>query len=631
MMDTTIQPATYEERPSESADAAKWLETIKKTRDFDKASREQYARDRRYARGDCGQFVVDVNICGTYIDILNSFLYARDPDIDCLPAESTGEARLENARLFGKTLEIVIRRLWRRGKLKSQAERWVRSALTVGIGWMKVTWQRQMGEDPIIRNQLNSLQDNLQRLAQSKKDATEGNVADTDALEASLEQQIAGLQAKVEVLQAHGLGIDFVSAEDMTVSPDCADIGAYADAPWIAHRTFIATDDARAMFPKVADKIKSATTYQQVKPKDPAERRDAGTVASVSAEDADQYVQGSGDACGTSVCVYEVWHHKDNTVLTLVEGLNCYARDPYQPTPGTSRWYPFFQWSPIKVDGDRHPQSLVTRSARLLDEYNRIRSKYMQHRDRIMPKTGFDSTNLSKEDADKIAGGLTGEMIPLKPTRPGTPIAQLLQPITYPNIDPALYDTSVIRSELEMIWGIQEALSASIRVAKTATEAEIQQTGTNARTGHQRDTLDGVMTEIAQYTGEIAVQSLSLEDVQGIAGPEALWPEGITIDDLEDILVVEIRAGSTGKPNTTAQREAWATIMPLLQNAIMQVAQMRQSDPLDVADCIAELVGETLERTGEHIDPERFLPAAPQIPPGMDPMAAQPVPTEQLQ
>ena len=53
-------------------------------------------------------------------------------------------------------------------------------------------------------------------------------------------------------------------------------------------------------------------------------------------------------------------------------------------------------------------------------------------------------------------------------------------PIQYQQLDPAVYDTRIIMEKFELVWGLQEAMQGSIDTAKTATEAEIQQGGTQA-------------------------------------------------------------------------------------------------------------------------------------------------------
>jgi hypothetical protein len=731
-MDTTpVQPfsagvasaaAPFEDpqaKAQECADVKQWFKKIERARKFDENSRKQYAKDRRYARGDSGTFEVDVPIAASYIQVLQTFLYARDPDLDVLPAASTepppadevarmarqrlqqdpateaqlhqigdqaaagatqqkasmvaqltpiathaiqqnggqlpdvsklpqvpqppdpqqaGEAairgkfdelvksatsklaepyqkRRDDAKQFGTTLELVISRLWKKAKLKEQAEPYVASALTIGIGWLKASWQERRGRDPVIQNQINDLQDNLRRVAMMRAALAEGDVADVDAQKADIEQEMQGLEAKVEVVLARGLAIDFVNAEDIQVAMNVRNVSCYKDAPWIAHRTFAPVDDAKVMCPGAAKRMDKATLYTARKPVDPAETRDVGSMADVTPTDADAFTKGAGGSLTIAedgdVCIWEIWNRDSNMVITLIEGLDCYAVEPYAPQPGTTRFYPFFQFTIGMVDGERHPRSLITRSQRLLDEYNRTRSNFAEHRRRIKPKTAFDSSNIDEEQATKIESGGIQEMVGIKPLRPGTPMQNLLAPISYAPIDPALYDTAPIRAELEMIWGVQEALSSSIQTAKTATEAEIQDSGTKSRTSYMRDGLDMSMGELAEYTAEVAIQMMTRDDAVQIAGPYALWPEGIGIDDIDSLVTVDIRAGSSGKPDTARQRQAWATAFPLIQNAILQVGQLRKSTPEDVADCVEELIGETLERMGDRLDPARFLPSVP--------------------
>jgi hypothetical protein len=52
------------------------------------------------------------------------------------------QERKRQEKMFCETLEIVVSRSWLTARLKHQAIRWVRSALTVGIGWLKVQWIR---------------------------------------------------------------------------------------------------------------------------------------------------------------------------------------------------------------------------------------------------------------------------------------------------------------------------------------------------------------------------------------------------------------------------------------------------------------------------------------------------------
>ncbi|MGA0588086.1 hypothetical protein ACO2Q2_13295 [Dyella sp. KRB-257] len=697
----------------ECADVKRWQKAISDAREFDKVARKRYARDRSYARADKTHFEVDVPIAQSYVDVMRSFLYAQDPDVDVTPsplteppphkailamaakgmqpgqqlpsaiasllgtqggqgaspalpggpapaelaqagaqgaggADAAGEDQLrqmvstllepyqrmrENAEQFAATLEIIVPALWRKAKLKAQAKELVGSSLTIGPGWLKAVWLQRMGRDPEIEAQINDIQDNLARMAQLRKEIADGSASDIDASEAELKRQAEGLEAKVEIVVARGFAIDFVAGEDIQVSMDCRDLASYTEASWMAHRSFHRVEDAKAEHPDIADKMNRAITYYPVKPRDTDKARDSGSMdTGATAADADAFTTSTGNTSEAStmsgeafLCKWEVWDRTTSTVVQFFEGMDCYAKPPFPPYPATTRFYPFFGYFIGHVNGERHPRSLITRSERLFDEYNAIRSNYRKHRRRAIPKCGFDATNYDDQQIAKLEGATTGELVGLKPVRPGEPIDKSIVPIQYNQVDMALYDTGVIRAELEMIWGIQEALSSSIHTAKTATEAEIQQHGTESRTGYMRDDLDEMLSDLATYTAEVALQVLDENDVTEIAGPWALWPTGMTVEDLQSLVKVSIHAGSTGKPNTAARRQAWAAILPPLQNAIEQVAKLRGSSPDDVADCIEAMIEETIATTGERIDANKFLPDPPRTPPAPVPPPQPPI------
>ncbi len=621
------EAAEAQAKLAEEADCKKWLKCIKDARDFDKEARKGYAKDRTYCRGQANDDVFDVyvNIAGTYVDILTGFLYARNPNVDVLPAESCGPSRLEQARKLGKTMEIIIASLWKKGRLKLAMDDLVRSGLSVGIGWIKAAWHNRTERDPMIEQQITDLQNNIQRIQRIEVDMAKGDAPDPDALRAAYEQQLMGLEGQVETVLSRGMFIDFVRAEDIQVSTEVSSLKHYLNAPWIAHRSFITLEKAKEQFPEVEECLGSASQYFPVKVEDQTVPS-SNPLAQTSADDAEAFRSGTGALNSTSahLCVWEVWNRESNVVLTFAEGLNKYLREPYTPGEATTRFYPFFQFSPIWVDGQRHPQSMISRSRSLLDEYNRVRTNYREHRRRAIPKTGFDSGTLEPQEVKKIQDAASGEMVGINTQ--GQPIGNVLAPIQYNQIDPALYDTGTIRAELEMLWGIQEALSSSINVAKTATEAEIASQGTESRLGYMRDGLEGMASDLAQYTAEVALQELPDDEAAVLAGPEAYWPQQIGPESLQSLVNVEIRAGSSGKPNTSARMQQWAQILPQLSQGIPAIGQFLGSSQQEIGRALAELVKETFERTGERIDPERFIPAAPPAQPGMPgvPPGAQP-------
>ncbi len=679
-MDTVAPGANPETPDRERADVARWHKRIKEARDFDEMAREQYARDRRQARGDSG-FEVDANVLGTYIDISESFLYARNPDVDVLPSRAVEppdasevmdailavvpptpppqpallgmiagpvdpmvqqaivqqQAQAEHARImerfrkrqrdakhFAETLEIVVSQLWRDARLKTRARKSVRSALTTGCGWLKASWQERTAPSAETLQTINDLQDNLKRLRALQVDAKEASGDELETKAVDIERQIAALQAEVETVIARGFVIDFVRSDDMQVAPG-VDLSDFQDSPWMAHRIPMLVDEAKAAFGLDDEALRSATRFYARKPE--MIQRDSPMLSeNITQTDADAFVSSSSINGETGrgveyVMCWEIWDRDSNAVLTTLEGCKRWVKPPWAPC-ATTRFYPFFLFAMNDVDGQRHPQSLVSRSAKLVDEYNRIGTAEAEHRRRIKPKTAFNAGGLDPEEARKLEGATTQEMVPIRPTNPMQPIGELLMPVAYAPLDAALYSRDRIIGELERIWGIQEALAGAVETAKTATEAEIQQTGFNARSTSRRDLIEEELSDLARYTAEVAWHYMQSEDVIRIAGPDAFWPQYVGPESLKQFVSVEIRAGTTGKPNTKAERESWSMLLPMLQQGITTIAQLRSTPPADVADCFERLLRMTAERSGERMDMDSLIPKLGTVLPQLGPPGA---------
>lgn len=700
-LDTGLAAADGPEKARERADVRRWQERIEQARKFDEAARKQYARDRRYARGDSG-FDVDANIIGTFIDILESFYYAKDPDVDILPAKAieppsidavrdmveylvandpatqaqiqqqvamvtqaaswaalaqgqnpgmvVAQAQQEaqaqivqgmvqqkfeamqaqfaerqrNAKAYAETLEIVMSRLWKDGGLKSRGRKMTRSALTIGVGVLKAFWDERTAPSPETIRAIADLQDNIKRAAAQRAELDEASGADLEAKQAEYQRQIKALQGETERVIARGFAIDAVRGEDLQVAPGYA-ISDYLDAPWICHRIPMPSSEAMAITGLTSEKMAKATRYSARKPEG-MRTTSAMVDEAIEATDADAYLTtaaspGATTDGGEYVMLLEIWDRTTNTVLTGIEGLMCWVKPAWQPKP-TTRFYPFFLLPVSDVDGERHPQSLVTRSMKLADEYNRIGSAEREHRLRVRPKIMFHKGTIGGEAMNKVVEGATGEFVGVETTSPNVDLRTLFVPVQYPALDPALYDRSRIMVELERIWGVQEALSGGIQTVKTATEAEIQQGGFQARTSGRRDMLDAVLQELAVYTAEVARAHLTAEDVRRMAGPDAMWPPYGGAEELNTMVSIEIRAGSSGKPNTTADRQSWAQIFPVLTAGVDKIGMLRNSLPTDVADCHENLLRLTAERSGDRLDIDQLVPKPGPAPMPMDPAAA---------
>ena len=637
---------------------ALWKE-YEEAREFDKEARAQYAVDRRYAAGTANpDWAVTANLTGAFIDILVSFLYARNPDVSVKKSPRVDNLGTSAEDDFAKTLELVVSSLWKSplARLKHNCRQQVRSTLSVGVGWLKVIVVSNGTNIPQLTNELNDARKNMAQLdalrarlqAQQDPQVLEGyevapgapEVPDADGDDADdyekmspeeidaetqrLRELEASLMQRLEVAVRKSLVVDYVSPEDMQVSLDVRPITDYVSAGWLANAIYRPTKDLQSMFPRLTEAdIKKAKCYYQRKPKTPTPLSDVVKLtgladSSVDAEEAEQFTAGGADDMkSTSFArIVELWDRNTGHVKTMIDGIDRWAKEPYQPDYPSSRFYPYFLCAFYPVDGARHPQSLSWRLAKLQDEYSATRSSLRLTRQRAVPGTIFNASSIDDTQASKIANSSHQEYIPVKPTNPDQPLRDIFAEKPVAVGDMRLFDPAPILSDMERISGVQEALQQSSTAPKTATEAEIQQSGFASRTTADRDVLEGMLGELAHYTAEVAISALDDKDAQRIAGAKAFWPHGMAIDDLLTMVEVAIHAGTTGKPKASGDKEAWGVVMPMIKESMLQIRQALMLGDQSMADALIALLQETLNRLGDDTDVSKFIPKPPTAPMG---------------
>lgn len=588
---------------------ARWKRRIDHGRQHDEQARKGYAEDRTYAAGETG-WLVDTNLIGAILEVLIAFIYAKDPDVSVRPSPSVGTARLKQMMLVAKTIEVVLSRLAKDAGLKRQAKRWLRSAMTVGVGWFKAGMATTMKPDPIALQEINSLQANLAALGVAEGDLASGEARDEDAARAEIRAKITALEARKEREVAAGAIIDFYSAEDVLVAPEAGELENYLSAPWISFDAYKTREEAWALCDwedteANRDKFKSANVYVQKERK--GENGQEGTVAST------RYFAATGEAEAEFgfLRIVEIWSLTDGVVYTMLEGVDQWLRQPYAPRTG-SRFYPAFQLAFHYVDGRRHPKSDVSLLKKLQDEYGSTRSKLSEHRRRAMPSVLFDKTVLDAKSMDAVASAEMQQYVGVETTNQ-QPINQAFFPKPYAPIDPGLYDTSAVRVDMEKVSGAQDAQQGSVAVEKTLGEAEIQQSGFMARTDSRKDGLTDVLSEFYEFLGQLALQVMTTEDAVRLAGPEAVWVQ-LDAEQAQTLFHIEVKAGSTGKPQKNMDKQTWATLLPLMQAMIDKIGVARVQGEEWAAKPWIALLRETASRLDDRIDVDAMLPVPPPQP-----------------
>lgn len=568
--------------------------------------------------------VMEINLLHSTFKVLMPPLAAKNPECAMSPTEAVDDAYLEFMRRHARTGEIYNNWSVRQGRFKSKLRRMVLSALTVGEGWIKVVYQRDYDEDPLIRHRIDDAQDNLRQLerlvSQTDPDHDPGMTAEElNAKMAELQETIARLQEQVEVVRAEGFVFANTMTDDIVLDPSINQVDDYLDSEWITEQIWVPWNEAIEItgFREGDDyeRLKHAQRYTGRGCNDPDSEEEIKHTGG--------HVQESNPEDPETNCLLlfqETWHRGDRTVYTTIKGMPGYAKRPFSPRKVSKRWYPHFMLQFNDVEGRRRGLSEVELLDQLQDEYNENRTHLRTHRQRAIPAMIGRRGHWSDEDAKRFNARETAELLLIEgPDDESVPINASYTVAPYPPIDPALYDTTQTRLDIDNLSGVPDARQASlVGDDKTATEAAIMQEGFSSRTQDRVDMVETVITDVFQHMYELALQEVSFEQISRIAGPQSVWPGGgvlanveLTHHDLEEWIQVEVRAGSTGKPNKQLEQQNWLQLFPLLQQSVMQIQQARMQTPPGMpnpmADALEAMLKEFIRRFDERIDIEMFL------------------------
>jgi hypothetical protein len=612
--------------PEEKAVVEYWGSEIRKRETSHKKMVEAVRKARLYTEGkmhdDGAKGLVRTNLIYATMATLIPYIYAKDPDIAVVLTDAVTPDVYEVFRKFSKTAEIVLREEFvNRGRLKRRMKAAIRSALTSKIGWLKLVYQRDYNQDPLLRYRLNDTQENLRRMEMLKRGVTDGD-GDAERKRGELQAQLAALQQQVEIPLSEGLVLDRIRVEDLIIlDPTVVDFEEYEFATAIDHVVWMTPEGFDTAFDTDVSRPKGEKSPEYGTPTLYLDR-DSGKQGS-SNQDDQKYVK-----------VHEIWHRTSNTVYTIADGYKRFCRLPYQPTRLGRRWYPFFGLAFFPSDGSPVPMSLVDLIMELQDEYNRTRTQYAEHRADSMPvRVVRKGGSLSEEDVNRIQRRKPLEILAVEGT-PGQPISNDLGFIPNAELDPNVYDVTTIRNDIDLVSGVSDASRSNLIDPKTATEAEIMKEGMMSRTNEMQDSNEDTITEMADYSLQVLLLELTEAQVIRIAGPEMVWPR-MSKEEVYNMVRIQVRAGSTGKPNKNKEREQWLALLPELKELVLTISQLMASGQVPIADSLVEIAKETLLRFDEKIDVEKFLPFAKSNDPtgmnqGLSSLGPPAVPPEQI-
>lgn len=613
----TIRDAPTEPDPL----AQKWKKRIDNARKHWKPFFERCEHNRRIVSGfdwsvkpdEADFYGYRANLILSAIASVLPNLYARNPEMS---VEPTRRADAETGRLekFTETLGTVLNTYLERALLKVRGRAAVRSALTCSYGIVKVVYQRDIEEDPIIRGRIQDAQDNLQKL-----DGLIARLADTDesceqvkAQRAELQQTVQGLLADAEAKRMDGLVIDRIMTDQLLIDPSVVEFEDYSQADWMAQIVPMSRRRAEEIYKvKLGGARKFKSSLEGPRDGEQGTSTPGGLGSGAKTE---------SDSEDDQVCILEIWDRMTQRVYTMAEGCSYFLREPYSPEKVGGRWYPFFLLTYQTVDGKFVAPSMVDLMEKLQDEHNETRETFVEHR-RLCKPGYVAAADVDQRSLERFTDAVLGEVVVLK-NADGQDPQQLIRPKATPPIDPAVYDTSVIRQDIEQVTGLQDAMRSTVVQPKTATEAQIMQQGLSGRVSAFRDSVEDWLQEIATYAAQILLRELTEADVARIMGDpvpqvdpatgQAMgvikpydWPQ-LTTEQVSRLIKIRITAGSTGAPDKAQLQESWQKVLPTIQGLEQFLYQIK-AQGLD-ATPLETLLKETVRRFDDRIDAEKLIP-----------------------
>jgi len=479
------------------------------------------------------------------IDAISGMPWEPNPNAVAL-VEEVQAAQMEAQMLdkLGKTLEI----LWNHytgeqaNGFKQQMKALVRRTKVNGIAYVKLLFQRELQRHPEIGAQIDDATEQLSVLQQRQRQLSEGEIEESDAKAEELRLLVKKLQADEYVIAREGPVFDFPESTAILVEPKVKHIKTLTGAGWTAHEFEFTPEEIEQTY-----KVKVSGAFKEYAPETDKTCDDGEKPKHVAR-------------------VYEVEHKKNCETFAICDGYPDFLREPGSPDVKIERFWTLFPlvFNEIEHKSKKIPPSDVWLLRHPQSETNRSREALREHRISARPKYAATKGALSETDRTLLSSGAAHTVVELQGLKPGQDVNQLVQAIKPAPIDPNIYSVQEHFVDIQRTVGTQEAnLGGTSR--GSATEASISEQSRSTSLSDNIDDLDDLLTELARAFAQLCLMELSRETVEEIVGPGAVWPD--TPQRREEIvkdLYLDIKAGSSGRPNAAADLAKMERGMPFL-------------------------------------------------------------------
>jgi hypothetical protein len=195
-------------------------------------------------------------------------------------------------------------------------------------------------------------------------------------------------------------------------------------------------------------------------------------------------------------------------------------------------------------------------------EYNRMKEALRQHRIANRPLYLAPNGAFEDEEEKSLATYAAHDVIKINAVDKGQKASDVLMPVQKIGVDPNLYETGTTFEDMQRVSGNQEAVIGGTSNS-TATESNIAEGARQGGMGLDVDDLDDMLTALMRAAGQLALAELDAKTVIEICGPGAVWPQ-LTRADIAKEINLEVKAGSSGRPNQAREAANFERLAPTL-------------------------------------------------------------------
>lgn len=619
-------PKSHIDRDPEEADAARkalvkfWIDEITRAKKFHKKAYDCMRDDQAFVGGDqwpeMQRDKYIANIAQRHIQQRVSALYAKNPTAVCRRRETLDFAIWDESQETLKLTQIQMQQAVMTGQMippeanamlmdikqgtdkrklmdrisrsleivfkheldeqmppaKLQMKGLVRRTLVNSVGFVKLGYQRLFDKRPDDVVKVGDLTEQIKALERLSADQVDGEVEANSAEAERLGLMLRELTEADDVIVREGMVLDFPDSDSIIIDPKCTRMSGFLGAQWVAQEFILDTDDIKEIYSVDLQKG-DFTSYEQKNGDKPKPEDEKGNKS--------------------RTCVWEIYCKKDGLVYVVCDGGKDFLQEPDEPKVRLERFWPWFPLTFNELEDKKriYPISDVSLIRPMQQDYNQNRQALREHRRANRPKSIVARGALDDDDLAALKSHPGNCVLQLNGLSAGQKIEEVIQPMKQTGMDPGLYEVDSTFTDLERVVGTSaENLGGSSN--STATSSSIAESSRASAMASNVDDLDDLLTEVCRAAGAMLLMEMSEESVKKIVGAGAVWPE-ISANEVAQSLMLEIEAGSSGRPNKAAEMDNFTKIMPFLIQIpgidpawLAKQAIQRMDDRLNVTDAL---------------------------------------------